>query len=258
MTEELWAEAYLTISGKWGAGWCIYIHHLQEGNDVKAIVKEKWANVALVSALLLSISLPTVFTTPTVSDEVQSDWGAEHLQYFLFIYTFCMALACILLFVSILYVFQLFDALNIHTSCDADVVLFITNYGADMDVPQNLMFYGLTLFYIAFLLGVFLGTSLIVSCSLAAIGCVLFAYLWMRAALIIDKTAKGTLQKRFEEKVSSAGNSKKASHDRKASSSLMQSPRVHADDCALHNDRSSSTEMVSNPMPREQMQQPIQ
>jgi len=124
-----WTLALEKLEKIKGKIWCVYFHQQIINGDVKDILKEKWSNVALVSALLLSISMACVLDPPNL--------GGDDSDFVVNLYGAFMSIASIFLFCAIYSVFQIYDAFRIHTVTNEDIILFILNHCYSIDIPQR-------------------------------------------------------------------------------------------------------------------------
>ena len=179
-----------------GKPWCVYFNQQLQNGSVIDILKEKWSNVPLVSALLLSISLPFVLSPPGLADDSQLSWNSDSVTAIQNIFGSLMAIASICLFIAIFFVFQIYDAFRIHVVTDDDLIEFFLMQGGDVDVPQQLMFAGIYFFFTAILVGLWLVYDVVTSSVISVFGCAFLITIVIKSQKIISDTSSRA-QSRF-------------------------------------------------------------
>lgn len=134
-----------------------------------------------LSALILSVSLPSLYSPPNVW-ESSTDWlfssHASVRKILNQIFGFLISAFSFFFISSITFVFQSYDALRIHTTTESELIDFIVRYAdkffGAIDGPQNLIFVGIHFFYFALIVGIRLVYNTAVSAVSTVIGLVLY------------------------------------------------------------------------------------
>ena len=181
--KDAYNKAYSAVANNFLPIYRIYVYQEQLNHNVKQILKEKWQNVALISALLLSITAPSCLNPPEFSTT------GEHVDEELYTaFLFCSGLASTFLLLSIFYVFQLIDAMEIHVTDEYETLMFIREHVVHFDVPQWLMFLGIIAFFLCIIIAVFMIYECSAAISFTVVTLIILITLVTTSFLVIGDT----------------------------------------------------------------------
>ena len=201
-------DLYEDITENSNPKYLIYVYQQHLYDNLRSILREKWKNIALVSALLLSIALPGCLDPP--GHKYSSDDDDEALQT---LYLYLSGLSSLFLVLSIYYVFQLLDALELHVTCEEEILHFIRNHVHDLDIPLILMNAGTVTFFLSFLVGTILVYELFAALVFSGTALIIFVLIVSRAWSLLGKTAERAAGGLIYEEVEKVMKKKKVSID---------------------------------------------
>lgn len=152
-------------------------HLLLQGSDgLRTMMKDKWANMALVSALLLTINAAYIF----VDDFEVADWAAGAADGLHAAVRGLMLVASACCMCSIYGSIMLFDILSTFCPSDSDLIYFLNQFdnGAPALVNDPILFMtvGIILTFFGFLIGYIASSPLFVGVPVAVLSVTVLGY----------------------------------------------------------------------------------